>query len=97
MEDETKKIISETEEIALGVQGRFWEIIRDKLTDKIMELDGINQFKDKSDAEGTMLELGAKQMAMNILIEWANEIFGEALSVNDLKKKSIKEKFIYRQ
>lgn len=89
-DQETAKILSEQEELMLLVKGKAWAIVRAKFLDKIVSLSDIFTL-DEKDITKLAMELGARQMAAEILMKLLKEIEGTAAqykTISDLYREA---------
>jgi hypothetical protein len=75
---DTAKMLSEGDELELLVIGRAWAIVRQRLTDKILDISDIFSL-DNQDINKLAMELGARQIASEILWNWLRDIEGDAI------------------
>lgn len=85
MDKDTAKQVSRTDEIVAMTKGNGWQYVRQDLLSKIAVLDDISQF-DKLDGEAIIQELGAKQMAKHILLDWLRKVEGEKFKKEDYQE-----------
>lgn len=81
---EIDKIMQENDELVLMIKSKGWKIAKKKLFEKIIELSDILVY-DEKDAHKLMIEIGANQQAIKILLEWIDEIEGEVSKYNSYK------------
>lgn len=74
---DTGKVLSEGEELMNLVKGRGWSIVKKRLTDEIVSLGDIFSLTNK---ENLAIELGARQMATEILLKWLKRVEGDAFT-----------------
>ena len=70
-----EKILTDGEEIVNLVNSRGWAIVENKLLDKIIELGDIMSFDDTKDLT---VRIAASQEATKLLIEWLEDVKGDA-------------------
>jgi hypothetical protein len=98
MDEETKKVIRESEELSNMCKSIGWGIARERIFLKIMELNDITTITE-IDPQKLMVIIAAKQEAVKILFEWLSEIEGVAKNAKELRKQFLdkqKEDFISR-
>lgn len=69
MDTETKQVLSEGEELKAMTESKGWTIARQKIADKIMDLQFIANVDD-SDATKALIDMKARKYAVAILWEW---------------------------
>jgi len=79
-DQETGKILSEGEELANLVKGIGWSIVKKRLTEEIVSLGDIFTLNNK---ENLAIELGARQMATEILLNWMKKVEGDAFTYDN--------------
>ena len=72
MDKETKKILSEGEQIQQMTETQGWQIVKERIFKRLADAGSILGIESK-DPEKMMLELSAKQMAVQIVIDWLRE------------------------
>lgn len=77
LSSETKKVMTEGEQLALMVRGDAWAIAKRMLNQKLLELGNILSITAE-EKERVVAELGARQMAIETVIKWVNELEGVA-------------------
>lgn len=89
MDSETKKILTDGEKLKLMTEHDGWAICRQKIADKIMDLQFIANVNDE-DATKALIDMKARKYAVNILWDWLkNDIEGtiqQHLTNNNLPK-----------
>lgn len=81
---ETAKVLTEIEELHLGVKGNFWAIIKNKLVDRITALNDIMNIDiTRNDLAQQVL---INQIVVRNLIEIIREIEGGAKSLEQYEK-----------
>ena len=90
IDEETREVLAESEELAIGVKGRFWEIVKRRFITKITALNDIMNL-DLS-APDLIQRVMADQRVVAILIDMIREIEGEARTSKDYQEKFNKVK-----
>lgn len=75
MDAETKTILDSQQQVAAFVKSEGWGSVREKLTNKIIDLQNAFNIEDK-DAEKMLIDLRARKMATEMLFGWLQEIEG---------------------
>ena len=76
---ETEKHIRENEAMIQFVQGREWNMVKDRLLEKLMVLDSIEALPDDIDLN----EIKMRRGAISIVREWIIDIEGELLKARN--------------
>lgn len=84
IDEETREVLAESEELAIGVKGRFWGIVKRRFITKITALNDIMNL-DLS-APDLVQRVMADQRVVAILIEMIREIEGEARTSKDYQE-----------
>lgn len=89
MNDETKKVLSEAEQLVSLTKSDGWKIVKRRLLEKMAEYGGILTIEE-TDPVKLMQLVGANQQAIKLVISWFGEIEN---SINLAKefKESIKD------
>lgn len=76
VDNETKVELTAAEHIRQMTESEGWAIVYAKLTDKILDLQNINNVDDSS-PEKAIADMKARKMAAGILFQWAKqEVYG---------------------
>lgn len=87
---ETAKVLTEAEELAQGVKGNFWGIVKEKFVKKIISLNDIMNIDiARTDLAQQVL---INQIVVKTLIEMLQEIEGGAKSIEQYQKTFTDEK-----
>jgi len=73
MDTETKKILSEGEMLRHLTESEGWFIVRQKWTEKIMDLQSILNV-DTDKPENAIIDLKSRALAMKALMDWMKSI-----------------------
>lgn len=73
VDSETLKIITEGEKLENFVKSDNWVMVRQKLSDKIAELQSILNVPDGTPEE-VMIQIAARQVAIHILLDWLKDV-----------------------
>ena len=79
---ETQKILRDGEHLRSLIKSDGWGIVRKKFSEKVLALGNILDIKD---LENVQIEIGARQMAIEILINIIREIEADAVQYADNK------------
>ncbi len=89
----TKKQIAEEQKIAdtkikinTFVSSSEWQVIRQTLIDKIMDLQSVMNIDNDSSPEIIVIDMRSRKIAIEILLEWLKDIEGTALEVRSTPK-----------
>lgn len=96
MDKETKKVMSDGEELSLFIKGRAWEIIRTKMMDRILNL---NDMTTLPDSENLDREIYARKQTIKTIIDIIEDIKGTAeqhRNHEDILKKMMKDDIVLR-
>lgn len=78
VDSETKKELSDGEEVANLLESRGWGIVKPKLDNFILDLQNINNLDD-SKPETLSIQLAARRLASELLYTWLqNNVYGYA-------------------
>lgn len=91
MDSETKKVIGEQKGLQSLVSHESWGVARQKLIDKILDLQNAFNILDV-DEKSMFIDLKARKIATEILVEWLREVEGtaqEAVENKDLIQSAI--------
>ena len=80
-QSEDLKIAREKQQIANFVSSSEWQIVRQSLIDKIMDLQSVMNVMDDSSVEKIVIDMRSRKISIEILLEWLREIEGTALEV----------------
>lgn len=76
MDQETKKILTEGEKLKLLIEHDGWGVAYQRFSDKIMDLQFIENVDDSS-PEKALIDMKARKYAVSILLDWMkNDILG---------------------
>lgn len=76
MDKETEKILTDAEEIRGMLASKGWEIVKEKLDLKILDLQNISNL-DMTKPETLPAQLVARQLAVDILFTWLRaDVYG---------------------
>lgn len=80
MDKQTTKLLHNGEELKMLVESDGWAIARKKLLDMISEVDSLTNFeREKKTNEEIVSEMGARQIAVEILMNWLRDIEGSVV------------------
>lgn len=91
LDQDTEKQLSDSEEIRLMTQGRGWSIVRDKLNERILDLQNINNLPD-ADPAVMMNELKARVLASKLIFAFLKEDVYGAIEQGEASRVSVIEK-----
>jgi hypothetical protein len=75
---ETKKELSDGEEVSNLLESRGWGIIKPRLDNRIIDLQNINNLDDTK-PETLSIQLAARKMASDLLFAWLqSDVYGYA-------------------
>lgn len=78
VDPETKKELSDGEEVANLLDSRGWGIVKTKLDNRIIDLQNINNL-DGDKPETLSIQLAARKMASDLLFVWlTSDVYGYA-------------------
>lgn len=79
MDKETQDILLRYKEIHDLVGHAGWRLVREKLTNKVLELQ--NAFNiEEATPEKMLIDLQARKMASMVLFDWLREVEGDAVA-----------------
>lgn len=79
LDPESQKQLTDAEEVQLMLNSKGWAIAKQKLDEKILDLQNIANL----DEQNLAVDLKARIMASKILFEWAkNDVYGFVHQVN---------------
>lgn len=90
MDKDTKRALRESSELEHLVKSDGWAIARQKIFNKIVELNDITSITE-FDPNKLIVIIAAKQEAVKILFEWLTEIEGIAKGNKDLHKQMLEQ------
>ena len=74
---ETEKVISDAEHLRMMTESEGWKIAYQSLTDRILDLQNINNVDDSS-IENAIADMKARKAAATILFEWVKrDVYGK--------------------
>ena len=74
---ETQEVLSDGDQLSLMIKGTGWAIARKRLIDQVMDLQSIRNINE-AEPEKMMLDIKARNTAVDILIDWLKDIEGSA-------------------
>lgn len=78
VDPETKKELSDGEEVANLLESRGWDVVKTKLDNRIIDLQNINNL-DGDKPETLSIQLAARKMASDLLFGWlTSDVYGFA-------------------
>lgn len=83
---EEQKIIDSKVKINTFVSSSEWQIVRQSLIDKIMDLQSVMNIDNDSSPEIIVIDMRSRKIAIEILLEWLRDIEGTALEVSSTPK-----------
>lgn len=78
MDNETQKIISDGEVTADYVKAKGWKKVKQKFTEKILDLQSIKNLDVDATAENIIHDIKVRNSVVEVLMEIIQEIEGEA-------------------
>lgn len=88
LDSETKKILEEGEKAMYFVKGEDWQWAKRKLLQKLSNLDSVKTLKEKGNI---LVEIKARKMTIDMIIEWLDEIEGVAQQHLEQNKEILKK------
>lgn len=89
MDSDTKQVLTDGEKLKLLIEHDGWNIVYQKFSDKIMDLQFIANVDDSS-PDKALIDMKARKYAVSILLDWMkNDILGtveQHINNNNLKK-----------
>ncbi len=83
LKNDTKKILSEGEQLQEFVKSDGWKIARKRLTDKLIVLDSFSAIPKEGRTDAAILKEARLREAVNsVIVEWLKEIEGLADQAN---------------
>jgi hypothetical protein len=89
MNNETKKILSESEELSSMLKSRGWAVAKRMLLDRMADMGSLLNLEERDPVRLFQL-VGAKQEAIKMVIEWINSL-DNSVSWAEEYKKGIKD------
>lgn len=85
VDNETKKELSDVEHIRLMTETKGWQLAYAALTNKILDLQNINNV-DVTNVDTMVIDLKARKMAAEMLFDWAKSgIYGRIEQAENAK------------
>ena len=75
MDKDTQKILGEQKQVAKLTETEGWNIARNKLVEKVLDLQNAFNIND-GNAEQLLIDIRARKLATSILYDWLKEIEG---------------------
>lgn len=75
MKDNTKELVGEQKALYDLIQHEGWSIARQKLVDRIMDLQNAFNIED-STAEGLLIDLKSRKLSSKVLYDWLKDVEG---------------------
>lgn len=91
LDEDTAKVLTEAEELAEGVKGMFWGIVKKRFVEKITAINDVMNI-DVTKPENLANQILANQKIVSVLIELIREIEGEAMTAKDYQQAFTQEK-----
>jgi len=88
MDPETQKVFNEGEKAHYLTKGEDWNWAKRKLLQKLSNLDSVKTLKEKGNI---LQEVKVRQMTINIILEWLDEIEGVAQQHAEQNKKLLEK------
>lgn len=98
LDAETQKVLTDAEEVANLIESKGWGVIHGKLTEKILDLQNINNI-DVSDPATLSSQLLGRKLASDLLFAWLKgDVFGlvEQAKANNMVDAVDRESFVSR-
>jgi len=85
LDEETQKENAKAQEWEIFVKGEGWQEAKRRLLNKVADIDSISVMREefKGDNEALLRAIEARQMTVNIILEWIGEIDGSAEVTED--------------
>ena len=97
---ETSQVINEGEKVQSFVESEDWQKIKKELVARLIDTDSVGNIEAK-DPQQVVIEMSAKQMAIDIVLGWVREIEGQAEQSREQNQEFLKRsrdnEYILRQ
>lgn len=95
MDKETYDVLSEEKKIEQLVKSEEWALVRKKFIDAVLDLQSIRNIQ-LTDSQSVAIEVQSRNLAVNILMEWMQDVEGTAEKSKNSDVVVKRETYIYR-
>lgn len=95
MDKETYDVLSEEKKIEQLVKSEEWALVRKKFIDAVLDLQSIRNIQ-LTDPQSVAIEVQSRNLAVNILMEWMQDVEGTAEKSKNSDVVVKRETYIYR-
>lgn len=96
LDRETAEIVRSEKNIEDLCKHEAWPQVRQKFTDKVMDLQSVRNISEGT-PEQMVIDMKARLLAIDILLEWMREIEGSAQTSKDTSYLVKRESYIIRE